>query len=173
MSDQINLFTDLFEEERDKEVLRSLITPLWKKIVRFLIVFGLLSWSGAVIFFDFDIKCVEIHCDRPALLKNKDGKMYYESKTIKADKVVCEDNDGSYRWLNCTVDGKNFSNCECTNKDLKITSPYFRIEGNMLVLDLRGSKNFLADYYKPPYKGYLDFDSKREYFDDEPEEVKW
>ena len=163
MSDQVNLFTDLFEKERDKEVLRNLYVPLWKKITRFLIVFGLLSWSGAVIFFDFDIKCVEINCDRPVNIGN--GKMYYESKTVKAEKVTCEYKDGNDRWMDCMVDGKLFSNCSCTNKDLKITSPYFN-------LDWKPSKNFLADHYKPPYKGYLDFESKRKYFDAEPEEIK-
>lgn len=40
----INLFTDLFEEEkREEEVQKILPVPLWKKIARIVIVFFLLT----------------------------------------------------------------------------------------------------------------------------------
>lgn len=155
MSDQVNLFTDLFEEEREKERLRELITPLWKKIARFLIVFGLLFWSGSVIFLDFEIACVQVTCERPV------NKVYYKSKTTYAKEVVCEAiyQDGDYAGepssMKCVADGEEFEKCECTNKDLKITSPYF-------------------DIFKTPREisgGYSDH-PMLSYFDDEPEEFK-
>jgi hypothetical protein len=45
---------------------------------------------------------------------------------------------------------------ELGQRKFKVTSPYFKLS------NFKPSKNFLADHYNPPYKGYLDFDSDRE-----------
>lgn len=156
-NEKINLFTDLFEEEKEREIIRlKNRTPLWKWIARFLVI-GLLFCSGALIFFDYERVCVEVYCEQ------FQGQSGTATKTIYVPQLECRyTGDFNYdsivgrQMMECESNGVAWKNCFCSNKDIKITSPYFNIFN--INTKSRGS--------------YEDFDEKKSYFDDEIQEAR-
>lgn len=128
----INLFTDIFEKEKESFPARKYRWN-WKSNRYMIMVSILLIWSISVILFDYHYICVEVTCSNAIGITKQNTVIAKATLENPVVGIECPEPDddggcggyapigGDFNAGEHEVDGEaEWKKCECSNRELKI-----------------------------------------------------